>query len=220
VIVADVGTDIIQGGNGDDRLYADAGDIIAGGTGTDALYITGGPGLSVNLATASIEWVSDDTPSGGNDSLNGASSTLRLEVYAKGGDDSVIGGSGADFLWGGDGNDTLIGANGNDTLVGGAGIDMIGGPGSGNDTLYGNSGSGGDGVLDTFFFRDGWGTDIVFDFDNGVDRFNLATVIGLDTFSQLIVTADGPHAHVRFGANLISVANAAGQIDQTDFIIN
>jgi hypothetical protein len=34
----------------------------------------------------------------------------------------------------------------------------------------------------------------------------------------LTITSDGPHAHIRFGTNLISVANAAGLIDAGDFL--
>jgi Ca2+-binding RTX toxin-like protein len=168
------------------------------------------------MANASLEWAADFA--GGNDIFDGSSSTAALEIYAAGGTDTVTGGSGADFLWGGAGNDTLTGNAGNDTLVGEAGADTLRG-GAGTDNLYGNSGNGGDGAVDRFVFDDNWGTDFVFDFDNGVDKLDVSAVTGLNSFADLSVqnTPDG-HAYVHFGVELIAVANAAGQIEASDFI--
>ena len=50
--------------------------------------------------------------------------------------------------------------------------------GTGTDALYGNSGNGGDGAVDTFVFADGWGTDFVFDFEHGVDKLDMTAVNG------------------------------------------
>jgi Ca2+-binding RTX toxin-like protein len=220
VVVADTGTDNVNAGNGDDTVYADNTDTIQGGAGRDALFITGiGPaGLNVNTATAGFEFVIDVTQNGGNDTINGGSATANLEVYAQGGTDTVTGGTGIDFLWGGTGNDTIVGNDNNDTLVGEAGADTLTG-GLGVDNLYGNAGGGADGAVDTHRFGDNWGTDFVFDWEDGVDKLDLSDVTGLNSFGQLAITADGPHAHIRFNGNLISVANAAGLMDVGDFII-
>ena len=37
-------------------------------------------------------------------------------------------------------------------------------------------------------------------------------------FAALTITNSGPHAQIAFGGNLIVVVNAAGQIDQSDFL--
>jgi Ca2+-binding RTX toxin-like protein len=222
VVVADTGVDNVNAGDGDDTVYADNTDTIQGGVGRDALFITDSAnpaGLNINTATAGFEFVIDVTAAGGNDTINGATATAGLEAYGQGGTDTITGGSGIDFLWGGTGNDIIVGGANNDTLVGEAGADTLTG-GLGVDNLYGNAGGGADGALDTYRFGDNWGTDFVFDWENGTDRLDLRDVTGLTLFSQLVITADGPHAHVRFGANLISVANAAGLMDASDFIIN
>jgi Ca2+-binding RTX toxin-like protein len=219
IIVADTGIDNIQGGDGDDIIYADNGDTVSGGNGRDALFITDGGtpgGVNVGVVATGFEFVIDVTVDGGNDIIDASGTSSGIEVYAQGGTDTVTGGSGGDFLWGGTGNDTIAGNDGDDTLVGEAGQDTLTG-GAGVDNLYGNSGGGGDGVLDTYVFDDGWGTDFIFDWDDGIDQIDMQAVDSLTDFAQLTITDDGPHAHIRFGANLISVAGAAGQIDASDF---
>ena len=88
--------------------------------------------------------------------------------------------------------------------------------GAGNDTLYGSAGGGADGSVDTFVFTSGWGTDVVFDFENGIDKFDMTALH--TNFPSLDHTSVGGHAHIALGGNLISVANAAGQIDASDFL--
>lgn len=215
VILADVGIDNVSGGNGDDSFYVDASDTVDGGAGFDAVYITGGSGMTLNMATQQLEWAADFV--GGNDTIDGSGASVALEVYAAGGTDIVKGGSQSDFLWGGTGGDAITGNGGNDTLVGEAGADKLTG-GLGLDTLYGNNGSGGDGAADLFVFTDNWGTDFVYDFENGIDKFDVSAVTGVDSFADLTVTNVGPHAHVSFNGNLIVVANGAGQIDVSDFL--
>mgnify|MGYP000215221797 CR=1 FL=1 len=55
------------------------------------------------------------------------------------GADLIDGGTGHDFIHGGDGNDTIFGGQGGDTLYGGDGADLIKG-GQGHDRLYGGEG--------------------------------------------------------------------------------
>ncbi len=108
--------DEIQGGAGDDHVYALGGDdVIYGGEGNDSLY--GGDG--------------DDTLHGnaGNDSLIGGA-----------GDDVIYGGQGRDNLSGHEGDDVIYGGDGDDLIAGGTGDNIMDG-GHGDDTLIGDTGS-------------------------------------------------------------------------------
>lgn len=110
-LYGDNGTDILTGGNGDDRLYGGGNlDRLLGGYGNDRLY--GG--------------YEDDDLRGedGNDWLYGEYDDDRLE-----------GGAGHDELYGGAGIDTLYGGSGNDVLDGGEQADVMYG-GEGDDTYY------------------------------------------------------------------------------------
>ena len=215
MLFGDFGADSLSAGDGADRIYADSSDIlIDGGNGFDAVYISGGTGMSINMATAHIEWIADTVS--GNDTINGSALTVDGNVYAGGGADIISGGAGMDFLWGEVGNDGITGGANNDTLVGGTGSDTLTG-GTGLDTIYTNSGGGGDGVLDIVIFdAAGWGTDFVYDFDDGIDKLNLngsGAMIGTVTISNV-----GGHANVQFGADLIIVVGAGATFDLGDII--
>ncbi|MFA5631193.1 MAG: DUF4214 domain-containing protein [Porticoccaceae bacterium] len=58
-------------------------------------------------------------------------------VYGGNGDDYIVTGEGNDFIDGGAGNDLIYAGEGNDSVIGGAGNDSISG-GDGNDTIYGD----------------------------------------------------------------------------------
>lgn len=70
-------------------------------------------------------------------------------IFGDGGNDSILGNGGGDALFGGDGNDTLRGGRGSDTLKGEDGNDVLFGDegfdsligGIGNDTLTGGANS-------------------------------------------------------------------------------
>ncbi|WP_093536377.1 calcium-binding protein [Stenotrophomonas rhizophila] len=98
----------IDGGGGNDVIYANAGDdVVLGGAGNDQLYGEDG----------------DDTIQGGDgdDALQGGYGSDLLEGGA--GNDSLDGGGGDDILVGGAGNDTLLGSyGGNDTYLFSAGF--------------------------------------------------------------------------------------------------
>lgn len=214
MLFGDIGADSLSGGDGNDNFFVDSADtLISGGNGVDNMYWTEAvASANINMATSSLEWAQTQ---GGNDTITGATGSANLTVYAGGGTDIITGGSGADFLWGEAGNDTITGNDGSDTLVGGTGIDTLTG-GIGVDTLYANSGNGADSALDTFVFTAGWGTDFVYDFENGTDKFDMTALS--TNFGALTVTTVGPHAQVSLGGNLFIVVNGAGQIDQTDFL--
>ena len=97
--VSSTATDTVDGGVGDDRIWAGGGDdVLSGGAGHDLIH-------------------GED----GNDAISGGAGDDTL----RGGDgaDSIGGGEGADILDGGAGDDRLTGGAGNDDIVGGAGTD-------------------------------------------------------------------------------------------------
>jgi Ca2+-binding RTX toxin-like protein len=81
---------------------------------------------------------------GGNDSVNGSTLKLNsiqsLAVDGSAGNDTLTGGLGNDVLSGGDDNDKMLGGGGNDQLFGDNGKDVLDG-GTGNDSLTGGAGN-------------------------------------------------------------------------------
>ncbi|MBW4657859.1 MAG: hypothetical protein KME15_04240 [Drouetiella hepatica Uher 2000/2452] len=109
-------SDIFQGSDRDDTVFAGQGDdILITGGGSDLVFA--GAGNDFILAEA------------GND-----------VVFGDLGDDSIFGQAGNDVLLGGVGLDTVNGGLGNDILVGGEGTDVLTG-GLGNDRFVYNADS-------------------------------------------------------------------------------
>lgn len=111
------------------------------------------------------------------------------------GDDHLIGGDGADLLLGGDGDDRLDGGNGHDILRGGAGDDILTG-GAGDDVLWGGPGA------DTFIFKGG--TDLIADFEQGIDQIILDAALwtGLTSAGDVLAiygSYDGNRATIDLG---------------------
>lgn len=75
----------------------------------------------------------------GDDTLDAAGTNIPIFAFGDAGDDSLVGGRGADELRGGDGEDQLFGNAGNDLMNGGNDNDMLDG-GAGNDGLAGFAG--------------------------------------------------------------------------------
>ncbi|MGL5793668.1 MAG: hypothetical protein ACRC06_04550, partial [Waterburya sp.] len=99
------------------------------------------------------------------------------------GHDVIKGGEGADELYGENDNDILTGGLGNDTLIGGAGKDSIIGA-EGQDVLRGGAGQ-------DIFSLDAYGNnDLIVDFTDGVDKFNL---IGELNFNSLSIHDNHDH---------------------------
>ena len=80
------------------------------------------------------------------------------EVKGTDGKDRLRGTPGKDYIDGRGSNDLITGQGGDDVIVGGDGNDVIDG-GWGNDELWG------DGSVDRFVFKPGYGMDIIFDFE-------------------------------------------------------
>jgi Ca2+-binding RTX toxin-like protein len=119
-LIGYAGTDTITGGSAGDYIWIDygAGDTVDGGGGRDEMYHIGTGGISVNLAASALEVV---VGAGGVDVLDGSASATYVQLYGRGGSDTLTGSNSGDYLYGDSENDTLRGGNGNDYINGGAG---------------------------------------------------------------------------------------------------
>ncbi len=134
------------------------------------------------------------------DRLLGGNGDQNMQGLA--GDDTLFGNQGADLLDGGVGNDWLYGGQGDDWLTGGNGDDWLCGD-VGNDTLTGGAGS--DQFVTTGAFESG--TDVILDYQPGVDRLVFDQSLDLTTLS---VVADGPDALIQSpNQTLFRLANTA-----------
>jgi Ca2+-binding RTX toxin-like protein len=117
-------------------------------------------------------------------------------------DGNFVGAGTGDHLYGGGGADSLFGKRGADFLDGGRG----------NDTLVGGAGS------DVFAFAQGYGKDVVKDFDaiGGIDHQDL---IGVD-FSQVAIKGHGHDTIIDLGGGdtLTLLGVDRRDIDQSDFV--
>ncbi len=140
--------DVLDGGSGDDRLFASLGDRVIGGDGNDQLMLTfGGTAVAIDaktsIATTEVTSVevftillstSDDL----FDMTNaGLASLPYATINASEGNDHVVANNSGMTLVGGLGADTLIGGSGADVLLGGRGSNVLIG-GGGNDILVGD----------------------------------------------------------------------------------
>ncbi|NEQ53876.1 MAG: multifunctional hydrolase/phosphatase/nucleotidase, partial [Leptolyngbya sp. SIO3F4] len=117
----------------------------------------------------------------GDDVLRGDLNN-RSPQGSEGGDDAIFGGAGNDRIGGKGGNDLLFGDEGDDQIWGDDGDDLLSG-GLGNDTLTGDNFSGGQGS-DTFAFAVGHGTDIITDFEVGIDTIGLLGDLSFGAITQ------------------------------------
>jgi Ca2+-binding RTX toxin-like protein len=112
-----IGAFEIDGGDGDDQIYLDAGnDTVHGGGGNEIIFTRDGNDVIDGGA--------------GNDNLNGEA-----------GNDTINGGDGNDTISGGVGNDAVDAGAGNDVIKAGPGVDTVDG-GAGVDTLDLSAASG------------------------------------------------------------------------------
>ena len=159
ILFGNTGADIMRGQDGDDTLIELGGDsLIDGGDGFDSLFVWSDTGLTLNLTTASIEWVQGSVL--GNDNLNGAGNTVNTFLYGWGGNDTLTGGWADDYIAGGDGNDILTGGAGNDTLIGEAGVNFYA------------------------YTASIWGADTIHSFHTGTDKMDFTAVTSIHSFSD------------------------------------
>jgi Ca2+-binding RTX toxin-like protein len=142
----DVGYDIVDGGDGNDRLVLDySGETTAygyPGRGIWAFYYDAGGNYLAQSAVGVEVAAPANTARWGIHSYGYRvtyTGIEQLEVTGTPLDDYVLGGAGADVLRGGAGSDVLVGGGGNDLLEGGAGGDVLE-SGGGEDTLQGGDG--------------------------------------------------------------------------------
>jgi Ca2+-binding RTX toxin-like protein len=133
----------------------------------NVLWESDGETLSRDFAKAQISKVFFFGREGDDTFTNATNLPARAE--GEGGNDTLIGGSGADDFDGGVGNDLLNGGGGDDVVQGNIGNNWVHG-GAGNDTVTGGDGddvlTGGDG---NDFIRAGEGADVIYG-DQGNDR--------------------------------------------------
>jgi Ca2+-binding RTX toxin-like protein len=142
--------------------------------------------------------------SAGNDTLTGGN--LDDEINAHSGADIVSGLDGADDIQGGSGADTLSGGGGRDRVDGGKGVDQL---------------TGGQN-RDTFIMATNYGKDIVDDFVNGIDRFDISDWKAIQNFKDLKanhLVKSGEDVIIKAGDDWIIITNTVkGDINAADFI--
>ncbi|MCV6592618.1 MAG: hypothetical protein OIF48_06685 [Silicimonas sp.] len=136
----DGGNDSYQGGAGNDTfLIEQVGDVVTdGGSGYDTAIINQAAGLSIAVGA----WVGVERVNGftGDDVIDATGLTTALVFDTRGGNDTMIGGSGADTFFAASGDDHVSAGAGHDVLVGDAGDDTLLG-GAGSDTIIGDAGA-------------------------------------------------------------------------------
>ena len=195
VLFGGAGNDTMRGDGGNDSLYGGADDdLMYGGSGNDQMF-GGVSGADTLYGGAQHDYLAGGD---GNDVLYGEGGVDTL--HGQDGDDSMSGGWFSDVLHGGNGNDTLYGDGGNDRMYGGADDDlMYGGDGadrlfggiSGADTIYGGAGNdliSGANESDRFVFEDGFGLDVIIDFEatNDLEKIDLSLVSAITDFNDLV----------------------------------
>ncbi|NBT32392.1 MAG: calcium-binding protein, partial [Rhodobacteraceae bacterium] len=128
------------------------------------------------------------------------------------GHDALFGGEGNDAIRGGAGNDAINGDAGKDNLFGDEGQDTING-GAGNDKLTGGADA------DTFVFELGGGSDVINDFEVGIDKIDLSD-FALTAFDPAATYdyVDGNLVITFDGGEVLTVLNVEGTIAFSDFI--
>ena len=202
VLTGSDGANLLQGGAGADTL--DGGleaDTLDGGSEVDLVnYGRSNAAVMVNLSTGQT--------CGGH-----AECDRLIDIEALSGStfgDRLIGDAGANGLSGQGGDDILSGAGGADLLSGGAGADTLEG-GLGADTLDGGMNA------DIFVFQGDGSSDLVQDFEDGVDMLR---ILADESSANLQIGANGADATVTFSnggvTTQITLAGAAGLISEAD----
>lgn len=220
-LVAGEGDDTIDGGNGDDVIEAGSGDdTVMGGVGDDVISgrlgrdtLEGGDGDDVLFGGGNADVMRGD---GGDDRMRGGDGGDKMF----GGDraDKMFGEAGADDMRGGDGEDQLRGGLGGDTLDGGKARDVLVGD-QGNDTLTGGGGG------DIFVFADGFGRDVITDFNavSGAEKINLrdvSAITGMVDLNQNHLRQVGADTLIDAGGgNIIKLTGVQrSDLDASDFL--
>jgi Ca2+-binding RTX toxin-like protein len=219
--------DQVFGEDGNDRMVWNPGDdtdLFEGGTGIDTAEVNGGNGAEIFTVVDNGMRVRFDRVSpapfsldigttenlvlnmnGGDDTFSASgnlSALIHITVDGGAGNDTILGGNGADVLMGGDDNDFIDGNQGADLALLGAGNDTFRwDPGDGSDTVEGQAG------YDALFFNAANASEMM-TLSAAGDRGHLFRNVGninmdLNDVEVIIINALG-------GADGITVGNMAG----------
>ncbi|MFQ2219279.1 Ig-like domain-containing protein, partial [Aeromonas enteropelogenes] len=142
---AEVGSDTVLGGEGNDILFGDSINTdhlpwgVDGNPAKPADWVDG-QGLDGLKAFLTLKEGSAPSEVAIYNYIEAHHGDLEVSQDTRGGDDILYGGQGNDILFGQGGNDILFGGAGSDHLYGGVGNDILVG-GLGNDILKGDAGS-------------------------------------------------------------------------------
>ncbi len=197
------GNDWIYGGDGNDHIVAGNGaiDVSVGNAGADKIFGQGGFDYIYGYADNDLLYGGDDTD----------------VVYGGEGNDLLMGNTGTDWLYGENGNDSIFGEDDADLIFGGAGNDFIK-AGTGNDWTWGGS------EADQFAFDDGWGVDIIYDFEDGIDSLDLSGTSASGFADITVGQIIGSFTWFAYGSNVVylwgmdGTAPGAANITASDFI--
>lgn len=198
-------------GDGNDTATGTAGDNeIFGGKGNDTVF--GGAGQDILTGGLNKDTLKGE---GGDDILNGGGGADYL--YGGGNSDLITGANGHDRLFGGGGKDILIGGLGDDKLKAGGGADILKG-GGGNDKLWGGAGN------DDFVFTNGFGTDIIKDFnfaDNreDIDLSGVTEIVGFADLKNHHLSEVNGNSIITVGMDTITIIGVLNaDFDRGDFL--
>ncbi len=199
VLIGSTGDDQLFGRDGDDTLTGQGGnDVLDGGAGADTLQ--GGVGFDTASYASALAGVHADLIQTGNNTGDAAGDSYNAVRGLRGSafDDVLLGQFAQNRLEGGAGNDVLQGRGGSDTYNGGAG-------------------------RDTFVFQNGFGTEIIEDFDafSAAEKVDLSFVANIVDFADLAANhlgQNGADAEIADGAGIIRLLNVQiADLDGGDF---
>ncbi len=188
VVGTETGTDTIvggEGGNDDDVIdlsgLSGPATITYNDTGAESGTITDGTNtITFSEIERLILTDQNDSVDGSETYAGFAGDAPGINVDARGGDDTVIGGRGGDTIDGGESHNQIHGGYGDDHLQGRAGDDTLRGD-EGNDTIFGEGGADSiDGGLEDDTLYGGEGNDTI---DGGEGNDALVGDAGADSIS-------------------------------------
>ena len=236
-----IGADLMKGGPGNDTyIVDDPGDVVveAADDGIDTVKTT----LTEYVLSDNVENLIalgnkpmfTGTGNAGNNLIKGSAEGQNI-LHGLDGHDYLYGGAGDDYLYGGAGDDYLDGGDGDNYLDGGAGNDTMRGSrrndygddrdhvlSEGNELIVATRRS------DTFVLREGFGHDMVIDFDanssgsGGRDRIDVSAYLTFDKDSigtDILISAIGSSTVVMIGADTLTLVGIdPREIDAGNFI--
>ncbi|MCP4382404.1 MAG: calcium-binding protein [Hyphomicrobiales bacterium] len=189
----------------------------------DGVTIRGTPGN--DRVTADEAPAGQPLPTGEEDVIRGKAGDDLLrghrgndDIKGNRGDDTIRGGNGDDELRGNKGKDKLKGGDGDDVLKGNLGGDTLKG-GAGDDVLTGGKGG------DVFVFNLNSETDIITDFENGLDLIDVTgfgfanNAKALAKFAEVGTANDDQIGFSHKGTTIEINGIDMGELDGSDLVV-